>query len=949
MLDPFTAVGLAGNIITFIDFTRELLSGARAIYRSHSRTSDENAVLGVIARDVSSLSDKVIVEQARSEDLRALATESKRVAEDLVGALEKLKVEGSNTRWASFKVALKDVWNRGEIEDLERRLEKLQVQVTAHLQHLMGNKMSEVSVAVSSLAETNSLLRLDTKELATIKDMIKDILGAIKALQASDGDRSKSNDPMQSLSLAVSSLSVHGQTMAYDLALLGSLHFPMIQVRHERIAKAHAETYEWIFREPRTPDSTAIGFAEWLEQGNGMFWIYGKPGCGKSTLMKFICHHDQTGEHLGRWAESHSKGLVTAKHFFWNAGSALQKSQEGLLRSLLFEVLRQCPELVGHVRRTRSKHRGYSGHLGETEHLAAAESWSVEELFLTLQDAIGTRMSATFCLFIDGLDEYVEENKHTHRNLIDTLHRIAQSPNVKICASSRPWSVFWDAFEDMGANSLKLEDLTRGDIRRFVSDEFKAHKQFRRLSAHDPGYVKLIEEVATRSQGVFLWVYLVVKDLLDGLTYNDPVQAMLRRLDQFPAELEDFFHHMIESIPAFYRRQAARTFMITMTASEPLLLTVHSFLDDIEADPEFCTNKPQAPMEDEEVDFKQERMWRQLDGQTKGLLEVVYTSDRRPYFSARVDFLHRTVKDFLLSSGKVQSFMTNGQQGVSDTWVLVCRGILAEIRYAPERDLQLLNGFLGEFAHFAEKALHDTANEGVVVELFKAIEGSEKQAMSRLADHDDGKDGSVFMLPQILCKHGLVALLKHMDYDWSQLSKPAASSEPLILSVLTSLQASSETQLAVVDYLLGRGADPNQLWENQQPWKLESPFQRYLDSLCGANVTLQSKTDIIPFQIVAALVAHGADLSARIGQWQTKTARDVIQEIFPPDQADRILASSPLPKEEAQQQQPWLTQRFSSLASLTPTPKPTATSPSRGFRASLRGWLERRPSGRQNG
>lgn len=70
--------------------------------------------------------------------MRALSAESQRLASEVVDALEKLKVKGTKTRWASLKVALKDVWNRAEIEDLEQRLSKLQVQVTAHVQHLMG-------------------------------------------------------------------------------------------------------------------------------------------------------------------------------------------------------------------------------------------------------------------------------------------------------------------------------------------------------------------------------------------------------------------------------------------------------------------------------------------------------------------------------------------------------------------------------------------------------------------------------------------------------------------------------------------------------------------------------------------------------------------------------------------------------------------------------------------
>jgi hypothetical protein len=84
------------------------------------------------------LSGKITTEQGHSEDLRALVAESQRLARAVVDALEKLKVKGPKTRWASLKVALKDVWNRAEIEDLEQRLSKLQVQVTAHVQHLMG-------------------------------------------------------------------------------------------------------------------------------------------------------------------------------------------------------------------------------------------------------------------------------------------------------------------------------------------------------------------------------------------------------------------------------------------------------------------------------------------------------------------------------------------------------------------------------------------------------------------------------------------------------------------------------------------------------------------------------------------------------------------------------------------------------------------------------------------
>jgi hypothetical protein len=60
--------------------------------------------------------------------------------------------------------------------------------------------------------------------------------------------------------------------------------------------------------------------------------------------MKFIYNHPLTGKYLQEWAGK--MDLQTANFFFWNSGGALQKSQEGLLRSLLYDVLGKVPELI---------------------------------------------------------------------------------------------------------------------------------------------------------------------------------------------------------------------------------------------------------------------------------------------------------------------------------------------------------------------------------------------------------------------------------------------------------------------------------------------------------------------------------------------------------------------------------------------------------------------------
>ncbi len=59
--------------------------------------------------------------------------------------------------------------------------------------------------------------------------------------------------------------------------------------------------------------------------------------------MKFIYRDERFHRYLTAW--SGSVPLVTASFSAWNAGSPLQKSLEGLLRSLLYDLLAQLPAL----------------------------------------------------------------------------------------------------------------------------------------------------------------------------------------------------------------------------------------------------------------------------------------------------------------------------------------------------------------------------------------------------------------------------------------------------------------------------------------------------------------------------------------------------------------------------------------------------------------------------
>lgn len=152
-------------------------------------------------------------------------------------------------------------------------------------------------------------------------DALRDILSRLRAVE---------ND------LKVTSMANH---------ILNSLNFEKRTSRHEAIHDAHKATFEWVFSDHMPPHPPGMrtdlsfstthperahgSFKTWLESRDKIFWISGKPGSGKSALMKFIANHDRTRACLKKkWG---AQRVVIASYYFWSAGTPMQKSFKGLL------------------------------------------------------------------------------------------------------------------------------------------------------------------------------------------------------------------------------------------------------------------------------------------------------------------------------------------------------------------------------------------------------------------------------------------------------------------------------------------------------------------------------------------------------------------------------------------------------------------------------------------
>ena len=282
--------------------------------------------------------------------------------------------------------------------------------------------------------------------------------------------------------------------------IVQSLTYHAMSYRYEDIVEAHDKTFECAFRQTTPGQLQWSNLSHWLTMGNGVYWVNGKAGSGKSTLMKHIFDNELTKRYLRVWAKDDP--LCVATFFFWNSGTKDQRPYTGMFRALLFQILEQF----------RTSFQLFYQRFGQWPILTPLQGlrypysrfnpWSLPQLKEAFKIFVRQKeLPLKTCLLIDGLDEFDGD----FDDIISSFNDIAQSTSVKVCLSSRPWPVLTEAFHD--CCSLRLQDLTVNDIKKFVTDKFHGNKSFQKLEQQEPNAASaLIEETVEKADGVFLWV-----------------------------------------------------------------------------------------------------------------------------------------------------------------------------------------------------------------------------------------------------------------------------------------------------------------------------------------------------------------------------------------------------------------------------------------------------------
>ena len=432
--------------------------------------------------------------------------------------------------------------------------------------------------------------------------------------------------------------------------LLDSLYDRDMNARRNQIEKRHTDTFSWVFSEEiqRPWDS----FTEWLSSKDSIYWISGKAGSGKSTLMKFLIGDKRTSQYLYKWAP----GCSIYSHFIWNSGTRIQGSILGLLRSLLYQIFDANEDILVHILQEWPK---FSKHKNP-------EDWSRDDLEEILFQSLSLHQKGV-CIFLDGLDEIdPRDGPFDLLHLVRRISSIPKNSGLKVCASSRPEASFIQGLTTYP--KLRLQDLTKHDVEVYAKDFLQTKCTFN----------------------------------LSGI--DDDPTTLMERLRAFPSELGKLYEEMLKRLgddQDLYSMEAAMLFNIIILFSEHLQYTRPNLFEyAVAVDPTLrdMLLKQKIPPSPTSLKKPLLEVDRKLTSRCAGILEVVsylegqadieYILSRdtiRPWDGTRIEFIHRSAKDFLLSMK--DTLLNQDPTSAAKRQFQVLQAIILEDSYPPEKYL----------------------------------------------------------------------------------------------------------------------------------------------------------------------------------------------------------------------------------------------------------------------
>ena len=280
--------------------------------------------------------------------------------------------------------------------------------------------------------------------------------------------------------------------------------------------KRHRGTCEWVLQKPL--------YKQWetsLGTEGAVLVLYGIPGAGKTILSSYLvqhCIHDipQSSPRLGLY-------------FFFDNKDEHKRSPLCAARSLVYQL---------HFKlREQQRHQSIQQEIeARMQNNPQEKAMSYEKLFAILKTVIISE-NLDVVIVLDAMDECIGP-----KPFIRDLKSLAAGTYVHLIVTSRSDNNVVPVFAE-GRSSPTLT-VTADDVKRDIVSYVQAKVAKSAALRHPQVKDRVITALATQSGGMFLWVYLMLKDLKSLPTVSEVVQALSR----LPEKLDDVYKKILQRL-----------------------------------------------------------------------------------------------------------------------------------------------------------------------------------------------------------------------------------------------------------------------------------------------------------------------------------------------------------------------------------------------------------------
>ncbi|KAI1323280.1 hypothetical protein F5Y16DRAFT_403584 [Xylariaceae sp. FL0255] len=915
-LEAVAALSLACNVLQLVEMGHQTIQLIKRVYQGGSLddTLEQNvAILESISHEIKT-SKRPIKCQKHEQQLLLTAEKCSAAAGDL---REEISFLVGNAKQGSLVSTLKIVskvnWRKRRLERLKETLDNAEKNMQTGL---LAQIWSSTSTAQLDIEELKGDFRLFVEQLQKGHRSTEELVSreGLKIRSHISSMSKETNDSLKSVHKSLDKLALDAQYQGSKTKrdrLLQSLKFPGMNERRNQVDDAYKDTGKWVFAGDdhgisldgpdgsSSSNSDSVGskmseinwhsFSNWLCSTDVLYWISGKPGSGKTTLMKFILNHSKTKLFLNIWKTN----ALIISHFLWRPGTSLQQNIKGLLCSLLFQLLQNSPANIDIVHSSDP----------HSDMKETVTDWSTAEL-LTLCLRVQSAYHRPICIFLDGLDEVDPRDGVTR--LLDMVERLSQNENIKICVSSRPEPLLQKRLS--AYPRLRLQDLNMRDLESYAREHVSLPN--RNNAEHDMW--DPIQSLVHKAEGVFLWLVLAIRSINKGIELGDTMVILVERIDRLPGDLtrlyKDMWTRTCDDDPRSYRQTAALYFKLLLAHSQypayfqillgdfdlfTFMLASTTTADEILLNPRNAITEDALLQRCQEVQAK-------LDVCCFGLIEVrsqLETNSKIsfhglayrklvPFMNANkvLQFIHRTAYDFLVDTPEGKEIMSFDDSTALSIAIHIIKACLAErhlyvnVRSPSSFDANCVGPLL--YTMSSLRLTYEHSDEWAAEDWTQVI------------THCEGlcNAGKLFV--------GLYDLARHCRNE--DFLKMAANTcgDKRILSEIRDGKLSKDTKSEIllnacnmfvngigflgsrisyveelVRMLLREGADPNyngiifspDLWF----WpfaQLETPFTKYLESmlLIMRRELLSSEELFTALETIRMFIYYNADLDQRI-------------------------------------------------------------------------------------